>query len=438
MTSIDAIGKYQILGVLGQGGMGVVYKALDPSIGRQVAIKTIHKHLLSASTGADKIARFSREAQAAGRFMHRNIVTVFEYGDYDGAPYLVMEFVEGRELTEVLAEKRALSPAEVLETFSQVCAGLEHAHQKEVIHRDLKPANIFVLPDGTVKIADFGIARIQNAALDITGTGEILGTPYYMSPEQLMSKDIDARSDLFSLAVVMYEALTGVRPFHSDAVTGVLLKILQESPPAPTSINPELPSSFDAFFAKALHKSPESRFQTAAELKTALSEAVASREPRHGATPPAAPTFRADDLAIVEGALTKRLGPISKVMVKRKSLTLPSLSSLIDALAQEIPNETERQRFVSELAKLRSSDSPSEAKDPVAESPGGIGNALDAGYLAKLEAALTAYLGPVAKVIVKRSAGVCPSKEELCGAVASQIANPEDRRKFLALMAAEN
>lgn len=435
MSIIDKIGKYQLLGVLGQGGMGVVYKALDPSIGREVAIKTIHKHLLTSSSGANQIVRFTREAQAAGRFLHRNIVTIFEYGEHEGTPYLVMEFVEGRELKELLAEKGKLPLIQALDIFSQICAGLDHAHSKGIVHRDLKPANIFMLADGTVKIADFGIARIQNA--EITGEGEILGTPYYMSPEQLMGKKIDARSDLFSLAIVFYESITGQRPFTGEAVTEIMLKILQESPRLPSSIDSSIPVAFNGFLAKALEKEPDRRFQSAIEFKEALSQSADGKGvPAASSSSAAAAELNPEHLRAIEAALTKRLGPIAKVLLKRKAAGSKTLSLLIDTLALEIPSEPDRQKFVSELSALKSLPNEPDRRLQTAGNLNTIsGNipvpGFDAEFLLKLESALTSFLGPMAKLIVKRSASLSSTKEDLCNNLSQQIPNLEDRKRFL-------
>jgi serine/threonine protein kinase len=450
MSLVNKIGKYQILGVLGQGGMGVVYKALDPSIGREVAIKTIHKHLLTSSTGANQIVRFTREAQAAGRFLHRNIVTIFEYGEHEGTPYLVMEFVEGRELKEIIAEKGKLSPAEAVDIFSQVCSGLEHAHQKGIVHRDLKPANIFMLPDGTAKIADFGIARIQNA--EITGEGEVLGTPYYMSPEQLMAKKIDGRSDLFSLAVVLYEALTGQRPFMGEAIPEIMIKILTESPRLPTSINPAVPLAFNSFLSQALEKEPEKRFQSASEFAEALQQTHKGKAPSRAAAVASGSiaevalsgSFDPAALIAIETALTRRLGPIAKVMLKRKAGAAVSLKALIETLSAEIPNESDRGKFIAELSTLKASADRSEvdlrllstSKLSAVAADGSVAG-FDAEFLMKLEAALTTYLGPMAKLIIKRSASLSSSKEDLCNTLSQQIVNLDDRKKFLSRVLSE-
>ncbi len=445
MSITDKIGKYKLLGVLGQGGMGVVYKALDPSIGREVAIKTIHKHLLTSSTGADKIVRFTREAQAAGRFLHRNIVTIFEYGEHEGTPYLVMEYVEGKELKDVLTERVQLPVVEAVDIFSQVCSGLEHAHSKGIVHRDLKPANIFMLADGTAKIADFGIARIQDA--EITGEGEILGTPYYMSPEQLMAKKIDARSDLFSLAIVLYESLTGQKPFAGDSIPQIMLQILQDNPKLPTAICPSIPASFNGLLSQALEKDPDRRYQTAGDFLKALKEAARGNSAARPvasdfgqAAAASAGGFDADTLKQIETTFTKFLGPIAKVMLKRKAASATSISNLLDTLAAEIPKDSERSRFMAETAALKkTADRAKAPTDDRLISSGTITGAIsgtgvpgfDAEFLKKLEAALTTYLGPMAKLIVKKSASLSGNKEDLCHNLSQEISNPDDRKKFL-------
>src|SRR5579863_2025952 len=216
---IREIGRYQVIRELGRGAGGVVYLAEDPKIGRKVAIKTIAAGELTMGVGAQKQAetlrrRLLREAKSAGALAHPNIVTVFEMDEGGPLTYIVMEFIEGATLRDAMEGKDRLETLEALPLLEQAAAGLDYAHARSVVHRDVKPANIMITEDGTVKIADFGVAKVlSEATLALTQAGAAVGTPHYMSPEQVLGKPVDGRSDQFSLAVIGYELLAGRRPF---------------------------------------------------------------------------------------------------------------------------------------------------------------------------------------------------------------------------------
>src|SRR5579872_1292181 len=199
------IGKYEVLDTLGRGGMGVVYRAIDPRIGRLVAIKMITGDY---AKDPDYLNRFYREARSTGTLQHPNIVTVYDLGDQDGIPYLVMEYLEGDSLEKIIKEKRPFTLTEKLSIMIQACEGLGYAHQRQVIHRDVKPGNVVVLKDGVVKIVDFGIAQLGNERF--TRTGQVIGSLYYMSPEQIQGLEVDARSDIYSTGVLLFEFIAGV------------------------------------------------------------------------------------------------------------------------------------------------------------------------------------------------------------------------------------
>jgi len=221
---IRQLGRYEIIGELGQGAMGVVYKARDPLIDREVAIKTINLSL--AMDERDEFeARFYQEAKAAGRLGHPNIVTIYDVGRGEEVAYIAMEYLQGRELRDILNEKPLLPLREVLSIVSQVAQGLAYAHEHDIVHRDIKPSNVMVVRDGHVKITDFGIARMASSAVR-TQTGMVLGSPKYMSPEQVMGKITDHRSDIFSLGVMLYEMLTGQVPFIGENVNAIMYQTL--------------------------------------------------------------------------------------------------------------------------------------------------------------------------------------------------------------------
>ncbi len=266
------IGRYQIIKELGSGAMGTVYKANDPVINRTVAIKTIRRDL---GIGANKELRerFLREAHAAGTLSHPNIVIIYDYGDTDSVSYIAMEYLEGTSLEEKLANEKKLGVAETIAIVCQVADGLDKAHAQGIVHRDIKPANIMLMNNDTkVKIMDFGVAKISNAAM--TQTGKTLGTPYYMSPEQINGEEIDNRSDIFSLGVIAYECLAGVRPFRGENISKLSYAILQETQQNLSSIDSNVSPAVDEVLNKALAKERHNRFAHAAEFSTKLKKVL--------------------------------------------------------------------------------------------------------------------------------------------------------------------
>jgi tRNA A-37 threonylcarbamoyl transferase component Bud32/class 3 adenylate cyclase len=272
----NKLGKYELKRELGRGAMGVVYEAWDPMIERRVAIKTIRQDQLDSDEAEEILARFQREAKAAGRMQHPNVVAVYEFGQHEDIYFIAMEYVEGKELKDYFDRGERFPLSEVVRLMTQLLDALDTAGRKGIVHRDIKPANIIILPDGTVKVADFGIARIESSQL--TQTGAAIGTPTYMSPEQLLGQPVDGRSDLFSAGVVLYQFLTGEKPFTGERATTVITKVLSETPALPSKLNLTLPRSFDEPARKALAKKPEERFQTGREFADALRAAFLQQE----------------------------------------------------------------------------------------------------------------------------------------------------------------
>jgi eukaryotic-like serine/threonine-protein kinase len=261
---IETLGRYKVIGVIGQGAMGTVYKAVDPMIDRTVAIKTINLSLNSEEL-VEYEARFQQEIKAAGRLNHPNIVTIYDVGRTDTVAYMAMEFLEGRELKDLLTEQGRPSTYAVVDWIAQAAEGLGFAHKNDVIHRDVKPSNIMVVGEGLAKITDFGIARTSASAVK-TMTGMILGSPRYMSPEQVIGKKLDYRTDIFSLGVVLYEALTGHAPFDGDNVNAIMYATVNTEPITPSSQVPGVPQILDLIVAKALAKTVDERYQSMSEF----------------------------------------------------------------------------------------------------------------------------------------------------------------------------
>src|SRR6476619_5280695 len=275
---IAKLGRYEVVSELGKGAMGIVYLAKDPVIGRLVAIKTIR------ATGGDEDdtqefrERFVREAQTAGILSHPNTVTIHDIGEdaETETSYIAMEYIEGKNLKMLLAEKTRFPYEQIAEMIAEIAEALDYAHRKGIIHRDVKPANVIITTDGKVKITDFGIAKI--ASSNLTTTGQFLGTPNYMSPEQVSGAPVDGRSDIFSLGVVLYELLTNRKPFQGDNLTAISYKIVHEDFTPPAELASEVPPEFNPIVARAMAKDPWNRYQRGKDMALALYQLKAHLE----------------------------------------------------------------------------------------------------------------------------------------------------------------
>ena len=263
MTELK-FGRYEVEAEIGQGAMGKVYRALDPLSDRKVAIKTLKDDIVAQDKTGECVKRFQREARAAGGLSHPNIIKVFDVGEN----YYVMEYLEGKDLLTLLHEKGTFTLDETLSIMAPIADALAYAHERGVYHRDVKPANIMVFPDGRTIITDFGLAHLESSVM--TTAGQFLGSPSYMSPEQVIGGELTSRADLYSLAVVTYEMLTGEKPFLGKNITTVVYKIVNTPPVPPHQLNARLPSEYEHIFAKALAKEPEQRFAKFSELVSAL------------------------------------------------------------------------------------------------------------------------------------------------------------------------
>ncbi len=271
MNKLDMLGKYRIVGELGRGAMGVVYEAFDTLIERTVAIKTILKSTIHTNDAEEIFSRFRSEARAAGRLTHPKIISIFEYGENDEMAYIVMELVRGMELSEYFDHGKMISLSEGLRLVMQLLDALDYLHAHGIVHRDIKPANLMITEDGQVKIADFGIAKID--ASGHTQVGVVLGTPTYMAPEQFMGHDVDHRADLYAAGVILYLILTGERPFVGSVIAIMHQAVHRDATP-PSQLNPDVSPQLDALVAKAMAKQPEARFQSAKQFLKALKAAA--------------------------------------------------------------------------------------------------------------------------------------------------------------------
>ena len=271
----ERFGRFVVEDAIGRGGMGLVYRARDPLIGRQVAIKVLR---MDAAMGSESLAnlqsRFEQEFRSAGALSHPNIVTIYDVGQEGELSYIAMEFVEGWSLEKMMKSTESIPIGQVLGMLVELCDGLDYAHKAGVIHRDIKPANVLFTPEGRPKITDFGVAKVKSSNLTMTGT--LVGTPGYMSPEQILGKKVTGASDQFSLAVMGYQLLCGRMPFDAEEAATILYHIVHEQPPPPHTVNASIPPAADAALLKALSKSPDDRYPSCSAFARALCQAVAS------------------------------------------------------------------------------------------------------------------------------------------------------------------
>lgn len=493
-TKPHSIGRYRVDDVIGRGAMGVVYRGYDAAIDRFVALKTVRSDLLGGDDGHDWLERFKREARAAARCLHQNIVTVFEYGEDAGVTYIAMEYVRGRPLQEFLAHSARFGEDFCLRVVVQILQGLAAAHAEGIVHRDIKPSNVIVLDSGLVKVTDFGIARLDSVG--ISQHGMMVGTPSYMAPEQFTGGDIDRRTDLFAVGVLLYEMLTGEKPFPGNTVTEVMYRVMHHPPRDPADYNVRLSPALRAVLMKALERDSAMRFQTAESFTSALQqelgapadvggleelatviENVACSLPR---TPPpeqAAAAGDLDEAALrrAEEDLASFIGPVAKVIVRNAAGKVDSVSRLYDSLATHITQERERSAFLRKAARAAMGLGPESeggtgrnartgtgtgdgrgtglfgrgrgtGPGPAAggisgtgasgtgdagTAAGAAGDGIPQAEIDRARQALTVHLGPIAGVLVKKTAPKAASVAELYRLLAEHIPNPTERSKFL-------
>jgi predicted Ser/Thr protein kinase len=477
---IDRLGKYRITEVLGEGAMGIVYRAFDPDIRRQVALKTMRA--LSDGDGVSGVSpaeRFRNEARAAGRLQHPGIVAVYDFGRDAGVDFIAMEYVRGHTLSRYLAQAAAgqldIDDNDVQSIIGQLLDALHHAHEQGVWHRDVKPSNLIITNDGKVKVSDFGIARIESAELTLAASA--IGTPLYMAPEQFQGRAIDRRVDLYATGVVLYQMLTKRTPFTGAPET-LMYKAVHEPPVLPSRL-PGLAhlQPYDEVLARALAKQPEQRYADAVQFRDAL-VAVAGRmhaaavssatitallPPRPAAAAAAAadrgtgssvPThFDAAALAQAEASLARHVGPLSQVLVRRAARECHDLPALYARLAEQVTDPAARSAFVNQAAlALAGTGSGSLARSavrsavhPAAHSqvgspasgtgpaPAGHSHATAAPSAAMVDAAqrlLARHVGPIAAVLVKKALAAAPQREAFIQRLVVAVDDPAARLRL--------
>jgi serine/threonine-protein kinase len=441
------IGRFRIEALLGKGAMGVVYKAHDPNIDRPVAIKLIHAELLRGDSRPGYLARFRNEAKVAGRCVHSNIVAVYDYSVHGDSPYLVMEYVEGIDLGRAMRNHMPIDDAAVVHIALQVLDALSYAHSLDIVHRDIKPGNIMLTARSGVKVADFGISRL--ISFEATQSAAVLGTPSYMAPEQCRGAVVDGRSDLFSLGCVIYELLAGERAFAGGNYAEVIYHLIHEPHRPLAELRPDMSSTLAAVVDRALAKSPDQRFESAAAMAAALrgvgndavAQAVSNGEaptvlalPSQGladtaGTGTAPPSIDDPSLATIERRLASYLGPMAAYKLRHALTQSRTAIEFCELLSQELPEGATRDNFMRDAMDLLS-------RGPVVDGTAAKqAAAREAAELEILTRALARVMGPIAPHLVRRAQARGLSAAELEAACAAMIDNPQQRARFGNLLA---
>ena len=468
MKQPEYIGKYEVVDLVGKGSMGLVYKGFDPHIRRAVALKTIRRDRLSSDV-EDSLVRFKHEAQAIGRLSHNGIVSVYDFGEEEDYVFLVMEFVEGHNLNEYFSQGRRFSIEDSVSIVAQLLDALDHAHEQGVIHRDIKPANIILKSNGMIKIADFGIAHIYSS--EITEVGLIMGTPCYMAPEQFRGEQVDCRADLYSVGVLFFQLLTGLRPFNGTYDQLIYSVCNQPAPHPSLTVSNTIISKYDNLVEKALRKSPADRFSTAREFRkelldiysspfvkpvsgdTIIHEGISSagQQVQNAGDVSSSKSVSVDKsltplgwdplvLRTIEKQLAEFVGPFSHIMVKNAALSTTDPETLYLKLAEELDNSEDRSAFLKFRLQGISNTNAVSMAPPSNGSHADENNkpitALSGQIISdeKIDAAtreLSSFLGPISKVVVKRAASQCTNIREFYEQLAGNIPDENDRKKFI-------
>lgn len=428
------IGRYVVQEVIGRGAMGVILRAFDPELERVLAIKLIARTLLDGTDGAEYVSRFQREARASSRCAHPNIVAVHDFGLHEGQPFLAMEFVDGVSLQVVIESGRRFTVEEAVHVVGQMLDALAVAHAAGIVHRDIKPANILLLPDLRAKLADFGIARIEGS--NLTRVGDMIGTPSYMSPEQCLGTDVDARTDLFSIGVVLHEMLSGTRAFGGGGMIEVVRRVVDGSPsPLPAELV-AAQATLAGVLARALEKRPEARYADAKTMAVALRTSLA--RPAGGGhqadetvvwskiAVPQAPLLDDHGIKAMEKQLAAYVGPIAGIMLRSVLRQSATREVLLAELASAISPAGDRTRFLTEASRTLGTGTATR----VAETSSSSAPA-DAAVLETVRQALLPYIGPIAGVLVKRAAADGASVDAVWQRVAQHIDVAAEREAFL-------
>jgi eukaryotic-like serine/threonine-protein kinase len=469
LTVPERFGKYVVKAILGRGAMGTVYRAFDPDIRRDVAVKTIRWDLVSESGQRESTeARFRNEARAAGRLSHPGIVAVYEFGQSEDCAFIAMEYVEGCSLAEYFARWTVFAEADIVSIMVQLLNALAHAHERKVWHRDVKPGNLILMKDGRLKVADFGIARID--APEITQTDTLLGTPGYMPPEVYRHDAVDHRTDIFAAGAVMYELLAGRPLFEGTAHAKMRRVCSEERPPSLAGNSDSHWERYDPVICRALASTPSQRFETATSFRDAILalysrpanetvalETIIARPPggwrqdraesrgssgaKAGSTSGNTfwpPGWDPKALRFVEAQLAQIIGPMARVYVQRAARQCTDLDTLVNSIADGLDEREERRAFRSNIAihsaQMGSSQVPARSIRPAGPARSGSGtnqSGLPSERIERVSRLLTRHIGPLARVIVKRASEEATDPEHFYRLVAERIPADSEREAFL-------
>ncbi len=457
----EIFGGYEIVEELGHGGMGQVFRARHLTLDRDVALKVLGSDL---SADASYRLRFLKEARSAARLNQRNIVQIYDFGQYGETAYLAMEFVPGRSLGELLRVRSAFPEGEAVALCRQACTALGFAHTAGVVHRDVKPDNLILRDDGVLKLVDLGLAKSVSEDQALTQTGVVAGTPHYISPEQIEGrKDIDGRADVYSLGATLFHLVTGHTPFEGSSPMVVIAKHLHDEPRDPRTFQPALSEGLCAVILRMMARSRDDRYPDMASVDLELARLQNGEAPEQatlaglettvvaagidpaGSTLAVDPKFNPEELALVEAHLAEAIGPLARVLVRRTSAMASDLAELCQAVARHIPSPPVRERFLSTVldpaATVRQPNAATEASAAVRAAPSQAAQPSSAGVsagsvqwdahsLQALEKRLAASIGPVARVLVSKTARRADSWRALVGALAENLSDPLDRAAF--------
>lgn len=447
------VGKYRLDGIVGEGAFGLVYKGYDEQLDRPVAIKTLKAKAIADVPDRDvQLKRFEVEARSAGRCFHTNIVTVFDYVEQDGAPFLVMEYVDAGTLEDVVSSGTMLPIGQVGDVGEQLLLALDHAHSKGVVHRDIKPANILCPADTSIKVADFGIARFGTLGITTASGDGTLGTPNYMAPEQFLGRPIDGRADLFAAGVILFQLIAGAKPFVAGNVAELMHRLLNESAPSLSTLRPGNWQSLDSVVQRALARNPDDRFQTAQEfahhlrgaieltdkdnaapldlskISMASLEAKATEEPndQEALSQTMSAKLMPTTLGAIEKSLAKSIGPIARIVIRKISNEATDADAMLSALSDKIPVKTEADIFRQEAADSIRSDNGVAAVQ--------LESIISAADVEMAGDALVVVIGPVARILARRLAQTEIGRDNYFRRLSESIPDERHRSKFLSQM----
>ena len=434
------IGKYEIKSSLGEGAMGIVYEGFDPDIERRVAIKILHPHLINEKNGDEFLERFKREAKSAARCTHTNVVMVLEYGQDGDMPYIVMEFVEGSSLAEIIKKGRAITLQSTLSIISQLLKALHAAHKLSIVHRDIKAANVMILKETSdIKLADFGIARIAESP-ELTMTGAVVGTPKYMAPEQMFGLKVDSRADLFSVAMVFLELLT-LLPKKSGIPSSSLPEIINLPPNNRVDYTILYPTALIPVLVKGLAAAQDKRFQNVREFVNAIKIVLPKLKSESSPIADAATAVvqkstqtistSKDELDSMTQLLVDYVGPLAKNIMVAHDAESTSVDELATLVSREIPQSEEREAFLRRWEQISGTriDATGITNPANTSSNSGI-RAFNDEMLGRIREDYTDYIGPLAARLVQHYSKSTNSLEQLVNALAAEIPDTKESRKF--------